>query len=384
MKAALIVDDGERRGALAGARQLGRHGWRVGIAATGGARGFTSRSRYVDAIHDVPRLADGLEPFLAGVAAACDVGDYDLVFPADDPEVLALSHGRARLSAFLPYPPHEHVLTVHDKVAIAATADRFGVHVPATLLPDEFDASRPGRWIVKTRLQWDPQTSPVPRRWQTREVPDGSAAREAIDDLVADGAEPFVQARVEGGLLALTMVLGPDGEVAAAVQGAGPALTWPPGVGPRVRSTTVAVDGDLVDRVAALLRAHGWWGLADVDFIVAGDGTPYLIDINGRFHGSMAIASAAGVPMAHIWASVAQGQRTRPALHGRAGATFQWLEADLRRALVERRGGLRRDLVNTVAAAPQAAHAVFALDDPRPWVGHATDLLRRAWQQGRR
>lgn len=383
MRSALIVDDGERRGALAGARQLGRNGWRVGIAATGGARGFTSRSRHVDAIHDVPKLADGLDPFLAGVAAACDVGAYDLVFPADDPEVLALSYGRDRLSAALPYPQHEQVLTVHDKVAIAAAAGRFGVHVPATFLPDDFDASRAGPWIVKTRLQWDPQTSPVPRRWQTHAVPDGSTARAAIDELVADEAEPFVQAHVDGGLLALTMVLDPDGEVAAAVQGAGPALTWPPGVGPRVRSTTVTVDPDLVERVAALLRAHGWWGLADVDFIVGADGTPYLIDINGRFHGSMAIAPAAGVPMAHVWASVALGRRPRQALHGRGGARFQWLEADLRRALVERRGGVARDLLDTLSVAPRAAHAVFAADDPRPWVGHTADLVRRAWRRGR-
>ena len=82
----LLVDDGQRRGGLAAARALGRAGWTVvvGTSAPGG-RGLTSTSRHVAATHPLPQLADGIEPFLASVAATADAVGAVLVFPTDDP-----------------------------------------------------------------------------------------------------------------------------------------------------------------------------------------------------------------------------------------------------------------------------------------------------------
>jgi hypothetical protein len=45
---------------------------------------------------------------------------------------------------------------------------------------------------------------------------------------------------------------------------------------------------------------------------------------------------------------------------------YQWLEGDLRRAAVERRGGLLLDLAGTLRFAAGAVHSTLSLRDPAP------------------
>lgn len=65
--------------------------------------------------------------------------------------------------------------------------------------------------------------------------------------------------------------------------------------GVSVVSESAPPDRSLVDKAIALLRAIEWEGVALVEFRRAADGTDWLMEVNGRFWGSLPTAIAAGV-----------------------------------------------------------------------------------------
>jgi hypothetical protein len=128
----------------------------------------------------------------------------------------------------------------------------------------------------------------------------------------------------------------------------------------------VPTDPRLAKAAALLVRALRWSGIAQLQFLRAPGAEPALIDLNGRFYGSMALAQAAGANFAAAWARGVLEGRTPDPGPARVGTRYQWAWGDLRRATQERRGGLARDLLGVAGYAVGAAHSVFATRDPRP------------------
>jgi predicted ATP-grasp superfamily ATP-dependent carboligase len=149
------------------------------------------------------------------------------------------------------------------------------------------------------------------------------------------------------------------------------------------RAVTIEIDESLLDRLTRMLGRIGWWGLANLQFLEPeGGGEPHLIDLNGRYYGSLALAIAAGADLPAIWAECAIGTSPAQRVLARPGVRFHAFETDLVRARSERNGGLLRDLIGTAAYAPGAAHTLWSARDPVPalrWAGSlAQRLARRA------
>lgn len=367
---ALIVEDGYQRGALAAARALAGTGWTVGIASP--RPGFAFRSRATARRHEVPPPEAGEEAFLEAVRAAIGAGGYEIVFGAGDGEVIALSAGRESLPAVVPYPEHDQVLRALDKVRLAEAAAGVGLRVPEPISLDHVD----GPVIVKPRLTTarDAEGGVIRLRAALASGP-GDAARKA-DELRSVGAEPLFQRHVPGALTALIMLVDRESRPVVAVQQRAEAI-WPPDVGGSVRARTEAVDENLEQLVTKLLAELRWFGLAQVQFQSDGQAEPVLIDLNGRFYGSMALALAAGPNLPAIWAALGTGKRPPVAVLPRAGVRYHWLEADLRRALRERRGGLARDVLGSLGYARGATHGLWNPRDPLPALRHAGVLAAR-------
>lgn len=76
----------------------------------------------------------------------------------------------------------------------------------------------------------------------------------------------------------------------------------PPGGGVSVVSESVPVNHDLQQHAHALLTAVNWHGVAMVEFRIGSDGTPYLMEVNTRFWGSLQLAVDSGVDFpALLW-----------------------------------------------------------------------------------
>jgi predicted ATP-grasp superfamily ATP-dependent carboligase len=362
---ALILDARDARASLAAVRALARGGWETGVAAPSPTT-LASVSRFAKRRHAVPLPEEGLDAFSQALADAIAEGGYELVFASADADMLVLAAHSERIPALVPYPSIGVLRRAMDKVELSAAAERVGLEAPpwATSAAEARERFGAGPAIVKERLHGSVGGDGRP----THVNPLISADEGEIDRRVAEirtaGAVPMIQPVVSGELMAFTSVVDGQGRLVARVQQVAE-RTWPDGLGASVRAHTVAVDDRLAERVGALLRELGWHGLSELQFIVPPGGEPQLIDFNGRFYGSLALAVGAGANLPDIWARIATG---RPAAGGdaRPGVRYQWLEGDLRAA---------HDPLGSLRYAFGARHSIASVSDPRPAVHEVRRLI---------
>jgi predicted ATP-grasp superfamily ATP-dependent carboligase len=366
-RTALVVEDGRTLFVLSAVRSLARAGWRVAVASPEPDRRVMS-SRRTSSWHPVPLPEDDLGAFVDGVARAVRRSGAELVFGADDIELLALSQAREALPARVPHAPHEAVLRSVDKLTLTEAARAVGVAVPATRAAGAAAlADLDGPVVVKPRLHWQPGHG-GPRHLPAGRCATPDEARALVARIEALGGAAVLQEPVDGEQIALSVVLDDDGRLRAVAQQRTVRASLQR---TSSRAETTAVDAGLLDGVQRLLRGLGWTGLANLQFLRDDAGVPRLIDLNGRFYGSLALAVAAGADLPAVWAAAATGAPAGPVVTARPGVRFQSLHPDLLRARAERRGGLRADVVDTLRYAVGAAHTTWAVDDPLPALRHA-------------
>ena len=371
---ALVVGPGDARSALAGVRALAAAGWTVGVAAPEG-RGLAASSRLVRRRHAVPGPAQDAAAFTAGVAAAVAAEGYEVLLPAGDAELLALSAERERLGAVLPAAPHERLVAALDKLGLTRAAEAAGLGVPRTWTsdgpwPEDWD----GEVVVKPRLHHRPGAGDDRARREVRIARSVDEARELAAAMTAGGGDALLQERVTGRLIAVSGVLEPGAGLRGAVVQVADA-TWPGDIGVTARGRTIAPPAGLVEGVERLLTGLDWVGLAQVQFIDGADRPPAVIDLNGRLYGSIGLAVRAGANLPAVAAALATG-RTPPDATARPGVVYQWLESDLRSALAGD-GPRMRALGGVLALAPRAAHTVWSPRDPGPALRYLAGLPRR-------
>lgn len=319
----------------------------------------------------MPLAEAGEDAFATAVSAAVDAGGYDVVFAVGDAEVLTLSKRRADLAACVPWPEHDVVERCFDKRVATELAAAAGLAVPELSPPGEYPV------VVKARTHWLGGGTGTASRFPVQTANNDAELAAHLEEFAAHGVPAIVQQHIDGELIAQVWLLDRDGTVLACQQQVAEKV-WPRGAGVSVRARTVAVDPALAAAARRFLADLGWWGLCELQFLVDPDGVPRLIDVNGRFYGSLALASAAGLPLAPMWAAAALGDSVPAAPAARVGTRYQWLAGDLRRARAE--GGL----LGTLRYAVGAEHSLLSWRDPKPGVAETLDSLRRAARLGER
>ena len=372
---ALVVGDGRAAFVLPALRSLGRAGWSTGVAQP--FPGLATDSRWCSRHHPVPLVEDGPDVWLEAVSAALTEGRYDVVFPADDIELLALSAARDRLPAVVPYPPHQAVVAAVDKLGLTRAAEAVGIGTPRTTEADPASvAAVTGGVVVKARLHWSPGTT-VPERHQLVQLVTGpEQTLAAVESVRASGGEPILQEVVDGRLMAISLVLDRQGRpVVVSHQETERASVRRTSA----RARTVAPDLVLEAKVVDLLRSLDWWGPANLQFLRGPDGVPRLIDLNARFYGSLALAIAAGADLPAAWARVAMGGTTGAVSRALPGVRFQALDEDLLavRAAGGPRGATLRMAARASAYGLRSAHSVWDPRDPGPALQRQRQRLSR-------
>jgi predicted ATP-grasp superfamily ATP-dependent carboligase len=370
---ALIVTLGRARGALAAVRALGGAGWMVGVGTPDGG-GMVAASRWCSARHVVARPRGDGTAFVDGVRAAVEKGGYSVVFGGADDWVAALATKRDRIAARVAHPCGSTVEASLDKHELSRRAAKAGFQVPETEVASaEVLAGWDGPVVVKCRSHWRPGQQHA-YRIEARRYPGAAAAAGRVRMIEDAGLEPLVQRPVNGRLGALIGLFA-DGRLLGRVQQRTYGL-WPTPSGVSARAATVPVDESLAARATGLLADLGWSGLVELQFLTGYDGVPYLIDLNGRFYGSMALASAAGPNLPDAWARQAMGLPLPPLADGRPRVRYSWAAGDLRRAFAERRGVLVTDVSSTLRWAAGSTTSVWAQKDPGPLVHLLTSRFR--------
>jgi predicted ATP-grasp superfamily ATP-dependent carboligase len=362
---ALLIDEGRDRASLVGARALAADGWTVGCAA--GVRSLASRSRACDAFHLLTPLASDPERFCADVAAAMSDGDYEIVFPTWEAATSALSAYRSHLPGCFPFPEHDVLMRCFDKSRLAEAAQACGIASPLTA-PATPEAI--AGWSYPALVK---PASHAEGFYRATLVHDAQSARDYAQAIATAGGRPLIQERIEGSLVAIAFVADRQSQLLTVSQQRAE-LTWPRGVGVTARGVTEPPDRALIEKVSALVAHLRWWGLAQVQFLRGADGIARVIDFNGRYYGSMALAINAGVNHPAAWARTAL-EMPVPQMSQRDGIRYQWLTRDLRASVMS---GHPTQIARALACAPRSAHSLYVPSEPMLAPRFLASQLRRS------
>jgi predicted ATP-grasp superfamily ATP-dependent carboligase len=98
---------------------------------------------------------------------------------------------------------------------------------------------------------------------------------------------------------------------------------------------SIPLDQEIVDKSYRLLQAFDWQGPAMVEFKVdARDGQPRLMEINGRFWGSLQLALDAGMNFPLLYYRLAMGEDLPSQIGYKVGVRSRWLLGDLDQLLI--------------------------------------------------
>ncbi len=393
MSARVLVTDGEQRAALAVVRSLGRAGYTCLVAESrppslaGASRYAAARIRVPDALQEPAQFEDAIARFTRD-------RDVDVVLPITDASVLAVLGVRDRLGrAVVPFPTLEAFRRISDKQVVHAEAGCVGLAVPA-----QFTLATPGAVAdldpkaLAFPVVLKPFRSTVEVRGQLTKlgVSYASNERELRARVTALPPEAFpllLQQRILGHGIGIFQLLW-DGKLVATFAHRR-LREKPPAGGVSVYCESIGADQDLVERSRALLERFGWRGVAMVEYkLDAATGVPYVMEVNGRFWGSLALAVDAGVDFPRLLVELALGQRPPAAPSYRVGVRSRWLWGDVdhlvarwRRsadqlALPPGSPGRWQALWNFLSVTLGARCPVLRFDDFKPFVRESLDWVR--------
>lgn len=370
--ALLVGDSWEGRNVLAAARDLAECGWRVGVASSSPGLAAASRTTHW---HALPAPADDFATFERELIRILRSAQYDVVLAGGDAEVMALTYLAERLPAAVPYPSHGDAVRAFDKWTVTQEASAAGVGTPWTALARDAPLDQVTfPVVVKARLHWAPGRPTGRDRLEAVQVTDRSGLESAVAAIESAGGEAILQQPVMGRPTAYVALVDRAGQVVVEWQQDGHG-TWPFPAGVWTRAQTVRLDPELASACQALLRRLGWFGLVQLQFLIDSDGTPKLIDFNGRFYASGGLPLAAGIHIADLWARMGLGQGVKQETSMPVGMRYQWLVGDLLRALAQQRGGLPRDLRDCARYRMRSVHSTWRATDPMPAIRFAARHL---------
>ena len=334
--ASVLVADGDTLSALAIARSLGRRGVRVWVAANRwSALGAYSRYARGRIHHAHP----GTQPmsFVSATQRACAAGRADLLFPTTDVALrLWLECGQTLPESSLAgLPAPQAIEAALDKERLLHLAQSLGIPVPKTYHLESADhvdrlADQLSYPVV---LKARNSRVRVNGAWVARApsyAGNAVALRRAYSLIRPLDARPILQEYVPGhgcGVFALMN----HGSLRALFSHRRIRENPPQG------GMSVVCESCLphpVARVAAirLLEKLQWHGVAMVEFrIDARDGIPKLMEVNGRFWGSLQLAVEAGIDFPYLLYRMAQDGDVATAQGYRLGIRSRWLLGEIDR-----------------------------------------------------
>ena len=324
-----------------------------------------------------------LEGFVTGLNRAVAAIGYDVILPSSDLDMLALSQERGRIEARVPYGPHEGVVRALDKLDSTEAAAKAGLRVPWTKLADEEGLAAVGsdrEVIVKARRHAFLDRGRGTHYKVATVCRGPQEAGERARLIESEGGEGVVQERHTGRLVSMSVVADHQSRLVARMYQVALA-SWPQGVGGTARGVTEAIDEDLASRVATLVAELGWFGLAQIQFLLDPEGEPHFIDFNGRIYGSIALGVGAGVNLPAIWADLAMDRESEGLIDARVGVRYQWFEADLKRAILAGPKRFFPQMREALAYARGATHSVWSARDPMPALIYTGMLTRRLFAE---
>lgn len=331
----ILILDGNTRSALAATRSLGRRGVQV-VVADETKRTLSGASRYCSESFTYPSPSKSLRAFLATVKSECWQRRIRVIFPMTEVSMAAvLKHREEFENLELPFVEFPAFDAVTDKWNLVKLAQRLNITVPQThYITDTHSLKRvyPG---LKFPVVLKPYRSMIWTNGQctAATVKYAESARElekTVQQYEYFRRNPFLLQEYISGQGHGIFALYKQGKAVASF--AHRRLREnPPSGGVSVLCESVEKNPEAWRMAKIILDDVGWHGVAMVEFKVTAEGKPYLMEINGRFWGSLQLAIDAGVDFPWLLYQMATGG-TVDSVDGYAtGVRSRWLLGDLAR-----------------------------------------------------
>lgn len=395
MTKSVLVTDGDQRAALAVVRSLGRAGYKVHTCSVrpssiAGASRFSSGNyKVADPLRHSESFLSDLEQLVAATRA-------DVLLPMSEAALLVVLPNRNRFDCAIPFAAASAFDQVCDKRRVLETARRHGVAVPGqTEIVKASDILRLND-DLQFPLVLKPSRSVAGKEGKRIRVGVAYATnaqnlREELKRIPCDAYPVLVQQRIDGPGFGISVLVW-DGELVAAFAHQR-IREKPPSGGVSVLRESIPLDQKLLSQSLALLRDFNWKGVAMVEYKLDADsGVPYLLEINGRFWGSLQLAIDAGVDFPNLLVQLALGANPDPVTTYKTGIRSRWEWGDMDHLLATMLHPLPTIPTPAGIPIPQRFAAiaefvrgfsrenraeVFRRDDPRPFFRETVDWLRR-------
>lgn len=391
----VIITDGNERSALAVTRSLGRRGLSVYVGAeTPGS--LSGASRYCAQSFVYPSPWRQPEAYVSCLIEAVRRWNVTVIFPMTDLAVELIGEQQHRLGGevVLPVASLDQYHQLSDKYQLTAWAEKQGIPVPHTIfVPDGVVAKvidriaawpvvvKPGRSLLKVDGVWKKTT--------VLYAHDPHELRRLYHEVWYLAWPSMIQQRISG-----------EGQGVFGLFDRGKSLVLfshrrlrerPPSGGVSVLRESIQLPQPMTDYAVRVAQSADWDGIAMVEFKVDRQSQiPYLMEVNGRFWGSLQLALDAGVDFPWLLYQFATtGAISGDASPYRIGIRSRWWLGDLDHVLLrwwksERElalppGSPSRwttlwNFLNVLD--PNTKSEVFRLSDPKPGVHELGDYSR--------
>ena len=337
----VLVLDANQRSALAIIRSLGSHGLDI-IAGDHGTSSLGSASRYATASVHYSSPAENPRHFVSEINDIVDRLAVDTVVPATDlTTMLLMSQPDLSKIVHLATPRTESYEALTDKARLIDLARRLAIATPETRV-----AQTPSGILEAAREFGFPVVlKPARSRYLKGDqvlstgveiVRNAESLLDVVHSLPWLADIPCLVQRFVPG----------HGAGIFALYGASGPIAWfahqrlrekPPSGGVSVLSESVPIDPTMQSAAGKLLSAAGWTGVAMVEFRVAADGTPYLMEVNGRFWGSLQLSIDCGIDFPWLLYQLTHGIPLDVPPSFPVGRRLRWLIGDFDSLLIELR-----------------------------------------------
>ncbi len=336
----VFVTDGNSRAALAVTRSLGRAGHEVWVGERASPSLAQSSKHCAHAVTCPDPVTDGAAFREALLQCIRDAG-IDVLLPITDVAAALVLAERDRFDAIclVPMAKPDVVDRASDKVRVLRMAERLGVPTPRTWILESAEDVTALLPILPYPVVLKAHRSRISseRGWLVTSVGYADTPEILARRIAARDRREFpliLQERITGpGVGAFFCLTG--GRIVAEFSHRR-LREKPPSGGVSVFCESTAIDPAIRTHGEMLLRELGWEGVAMVEFKRdLRDGVAKLMEINGRFWGSLQLAIDAGVDFpAILLQPTTPGAHAVPAPQYRVGLRSRWFWGDVDALLI--------------------------------------------------
>ncbi|NOY85605.1 MAG: ATP-grasp domain-containing protein [Nitrospirae bacterium] len=379
-KGKVLVLGQDNRSCLSVVRSLGRQNLTVHLAWSS-PNSLVRHSRYVQEIHDIPPYTPDDDAWKKKLISILSREKYTLVIPCSDPTILPLQHHRTAFEnlAKIYTLPDDVFETVFDKTRLTKLAETLGVKVPKsetlTALAQVEQVTKKLGLPIILKPSASFRIGNLRRKNHVRRADNKEEARNLVKGMLRSGAVQ-AQSYFTGKGVGVEVLVS-EGEILLSFQHE--RVHEPIGGGGSSYRKSVALKPELLDATTQLMKSLRYTGVAMVEFMVNVETNDWiLVEINGRFWGSLPLAIVSGVDFPYaLYQLLVENKKDftndyRQGIFCRnTSKDFQWLLDQIRAKPSERKhprfpllAFLKESIVNLIKMREKNDTLVW--DDPKP------------------